>query len=52
MIEPKGWETRAPALLMILASPPRRFIACGSSSTRRVSMQVRTTIFLLGQRSV
>src|SRR5215203_4047853 len=52
MIEPKGWETTAPADLMIFTSPPRRFIAFGSSSTRRVSMQVRMTRCLLGQRSV
>src|SRR5271170_3032442 len=37
---------------MTLASPLRRFIARGSSSIRRVSMQVSTTSFLSGKASV
>src|ERR1700728_4158798 len=41
---PNGCETIAPALLITLAFPPRRFIAIGSNSTSRASMQASTTI--------
>jgi hypothetical protein len=52
MTLPKGWETMAPAFLMVLTSPLRMFIARGSSSSSRVSMQVRMTSRLLGNWSV
>src|SRR6266550_4580676 len=52
MTLPKGWETIAPAFLTSFTSPLRKPMARGRSSTRRVSMQVRTTNFLLGNWSV
>ena len=52
MIPPNGCVTIARAVLRTFTSPCRRFMAAGSSSTSRVSMQVTMTIFLLGKRSV
>ena len=48
MTLPKGFVTTPPAFLMIFTSPFFRPSAAGSSSTSRVSMQVRMAIFLLG----
>src|SRR5258708_3714148 len=52
MTLPNGCETIAPAFFTSLTSPLRNPIARGSSSTNRVSMQVRITSFLSGNRSV
>ncbi len=52
MVESKGLVIVAPAFLIIFTSPLRRPRAAGSSSTRRVSMQVTMAIFLSGYLSV
>ena len=44
----KGPVIMPPAFLIIFTSPLRMPSAAGSSSTRRVSMQVRMAIFLSG----